>query len=89
MYRGDAIPEWTNSLLFTVVGRANAQHLHRVEFDPNDPGRMVDHEVYLARQYGRLRTIVEGPDGHLYVMTSNCDARGQCLAIGDVILRIK
>ncbi|MEM7091517.1 MAG: PQQ-dependent sugar dehydrogenase [Actinomycetota bacterium] len=88
-YRGDAIPEWTNSFLFTVVGRAaDGQHLHRVEFAPGDPYTVVEHEVYLPNEYGRLRTIVEAPDGSLYVMTSNCDGRGTCPAVGDRVIRI-
>ena len=51
--------------------------------------------MFLKRQYGRLRTVAEGPDGYLYVTTSNCDVRGRvafpnrCRRSGDQILRIK
>ena len=38
--------------------------------------------------YGRLRDVVQRPDGALYVTTSNCDSRGNCPAQKDVILRI-
>ena len=37
---------------------------------------------------GRLRTIVSDADGHLYMMTSNCDNRGECPPERDKILRI-
>ena len=95
-YRGDLIPEWTDSFLFTTVGLnerftgrpMHGRHLHRVVFDPEDPYTIVSHEVYLQNAYGRLRTIVEDADGYLYVMTSNCDNRGECPPEGDVILRI-
>ncbi len=95
-YRGDLIPEWTDSFLFTTVGlierftgRAmHGRHLHRVVFDQNDPYTILDHEVYLRNDYGRLRTIVSDADGYLYVMTSNCDNRGECPPEGDMILRI-
>ncbi len=95
-YRGDLIPEWTDSFLFTTVGLNErftgrpmyGRHLHRVALDEDDPYAIVSHEVYLQNAYGRLRTIVEDADGYLYVMTSNCDNRGECPPEGDVILRI-
>ena len=89
--RGILIPEWTGSFLFTTVGLEDGEggrHLHRVVFDTDDPYTVVAHEVYLHHIHGRLRTIVSDADGWLYVMTSNCDNRGQCPPEGDVILRI-
>ena len=95
-YRGDLIPEWTDSFLFTSVGLIprftgrpmHGRHLHRVVFDEDDPYTIVSHEVYLQNAYGRLRTIVSDADGYLYMMTSNCDNRGTCPPEGDMILRI-
>ncbi len=95
-YRGDLIPEWTDSFLFTTVGlseritgrRIDGRHLHRVVFDQDDPYTVLAHEVYLHHDYGRLRTVTSDADGYIYVMTSNCDNRGQCPPEGDVILRI-
>ena len=91
-YRGDLIPDWTGSFLFTTVGLSDrpghGRHLHRVVFDENDPYTVLAHEVYLQDAYGRLRTIVSDSDGWLYVMTSNCDNRGECPPQGDLILRI-
>ncbi len=90
-YRGNLIPEWTGSFLFTTVGLEDGEggrHLHRVVFDADDPYTVVAHEVYLHHVHGRLRTIVSDADGWLYVMTSNCDNRGECPPEGDVILRI-
>ena len=95
-YRGDRMREWTGSFLFTTVGLnerftgrpMHGRHLHRVVFDEDDPYTIVSHEVYLQNAYGRLRTIVSGADGYLYMMTSNCDNRGECPPEGDKILRI-
>jgi aldose sugar dehydrogenase len=85
LYTGTSITEWRGSLL---VGMLAARHLHRVQFDPANPGRVQSHEVYLQDTYGRLREVMMGPDGHLYVTTSNCDGRGTCPAARDRILRL-
>ena len=66
----------------------DAQRDIHVVFDQDDPYTIVSHEVYLQNAYGRLRTIVEDAEGHLYMMTSNCDNRGECPPEGDKILRI-
>lgn len=88
-YRGDAIPEWKGSLL---VGTLKSKHLHLVAFDPANPRKVAKHEVYFEGDppngFGRLRDVVMGPDGALYVTTSNCDGRGSCPADKDKILRI-
>jgi aldose sugar dehydrogenase len=86
VYTGDAIPEWKGSLL---VGTLKSRHLHRVEFDANTPHRVAKHEVYLRDTHGRLRDVLMGPDGHLYVTTSNCDGRGECGPRKDLLLRIR
>jgi len=41
----------------------------------------------LARRYGRLRTVMTGPDGALWLTTSNTDGRGDPRAGDDRILR--
>ncbi|WP_224368938.1 PQQ-dependent sugar dehydrogenase [Hyalangium versicolor] len=86
IYTGDAISEWKGSLL---VGTLGSRHLHRVVFDAQEPRRVAKHEVYLRDTYGRLRDVLMGPDGHLYVTTSNCDGRGDCGPRKDLILRLK
>lgn len=85
VYTGNAIPEWKGSL---IIGTLRSQHLHRVAL--NSSGQLQRHEVYLrgGNGFGRLREVVMGPDGELYVTTSNCDGRGSCPRDGDKILRI-
>jgi glucose/arabinose dehydrogenase len=85
LYRGTKIAEWKGSLL---VGTLGSKHLHRVAFDPADPRKVAMHETYFDDQFGRLREVVMGPDGELYVTTSNCDGRGTCPSDKDKILRI-
>jgi glucose/arabinose dehydrogenase len=87
VYRGSAIPEWQGSFLF---GTLRSRHLHRVAAGPD--GKLQLHEVYLAGEppagLGRVREALEGPDGALWVTTSNCDGRGTCPAEKDVVVRI-
>lgn len=84
IYKGNAIQEWKGSLIVAALG---AEQLQRVVIDPQS-GQVQKHEVYLQYQQGRLRDAVMGPDGELYVTTSNCDGRGTCSATRDKILRI-
>jgi glucose/arabinose dehydrogenase len=51
-------------------------------------GRVVSDEPLLEQSYGRLRTVVEGPHGDLYLLTSNRDGRGVPRHGDDRILRI-
>ncbi|MCX7594589.1 MAG: PQQ-dependent sugar dehydrogenase [Fischerella sp.] len=85
IYTGNAIPEWKGSL---IIATLRSEHLQRVVFDPQSPRQVRQHEVYLQGKYGRLREAIMGPDGELYVTTSNCDGRGDCPSQRDKILRI-
>jgi glucose/arabinose dehydrogenase len=58
--------------------------LHRLRIDGD---RVTSDETLLEEEYGRLRTVVEGPDGALYVLTSNRDGRGDPEDSDDRILR--
>ncbi|MBD2035731.1 PQQ-dependent sugar dehydrogenase [Leptolyngbya sp. FACHB-321] len=84
IYTGNAIPEWKGSL---IVAGLRSEHLQRVVIDLQS-NQVQQHEVYLQGQQGRLRDAVMGPDGELYITTSNCDGRGSCPAEKDKILRI-
>ncbi|QYJ16732.1 hypothetical protein Rxycam_02567 [Rubrobacter xylanophilus DSM 9941] len=77
---------WRGSILFTGL---RGESLHRVEVDPEDPGRVVRHREYLEGEYGRLRTVVQGPDGALYLLTSNRDGRGDPASSDDRLLRVE
>lgn len=48
---------------------------------------LIDEALFVGR-YGRLRTVVEAPDGSLYTMTSNRDEPGTPRPGDDRLLRI-
>ncbi|HEY3081292.1 MAG TPA: PQQ-dependent sugar dehydrogenase [Chloroflexota bacterium] len=76
---------WAGSLLFVGL---RGQALYRVAVDQQDPRKARLVETLLARQYGRLRDVVEGPDGAIYLLTSNRDGRGTPASDDDRVLRL-
>lgn len=84
-YRGDILWEWTGNLFFAaLVG----QQLHRIVLKAPDFREVESHEAVYFGEYGRLRDVVEGPDGFLYFATNNRDGRGSPRPTDDRILRI-
>lgn len=73
---------WTGDFLFACL---RGEQLRRLVFSGD---RVVADEPLLEHRYGRLRTVVEGPHGDLYVLTSNRDGRGAPVRGDDRILRI-
>jgi glucose/arabinose dehydrogenase len=83
-YTGSAIPEWKGSFL---VGTLISTFLGRYVPQSNPYG-IGTNETYFNGTYGRLRDVEQGPDGNVYVTTSNCDGRGTCPSDGDYILQV-
>ncbi|GBC68779.1 Aldose sugar dehydrogenase YliI [archaeon HR01] len=81
-YYGD-LDDWRGSLFFAAL---RGQHLHRVLL--NMENHVVMHEKLFENSFGRLRDVVEGPDGSLYLLTSNRDGRGIPVQQDDRIIRI-
>ena len=59
-YAGTRYPSWRNDLFVTGLG---GTALRRLEVK----GRQVMHQEVVFNRYGRVRDIVTGPDGLLYV----------------------
>jgi glucose/arabinose dehydrogenase len=74
--------EWTGDLL---VGALVGEQIRRVRLD--ESGRMVLTEPLFVGEFGRVRTVVEGPDGALYALVSNV-YRGAAREGDDRIVRI-
>src|SRR5262249_23879117 len=59
-YTGTGFPAWTNNLFVTALA---GEALRRLETD----GDKVVHEEVIFKGFGRVRDVVVGPDGLLYV----------------------
>jgi glucose/arabinose dehydrogenase len=77
--------EWQGSFVFTGL---RGQALYRATFDSADPSKIARVDRYLHNQFGRLRNVIEGPDGKLYIAVSNQDGRGDPDSTDDRIISL-
>jgi aldose sugar dehydrogenase len=82
---GSKLPGLKGDFLFACL---RGESLMRVRVDPADPRRVAGTEPLFLREYGRLREVVNGPDGAIYFTTSNRDGRGSVRKGDDRILRL-
>ena len=68
-YGNNAIPEWTNSLLLTTLKGKSLRILLLNEKGDD----IISEEILFENRYGRLRDIVIGSEGEIYLSTSNLD----------------
>lgn len=71
-----------NRLFFAGL---RGESLYEAVLDGEAVKRITPH---LAGEYGRLRAVVFGPDGWLYVTTSNTDGRGRSRPGDDKIIKL-
>ena len=64
--RGKIWEGWNGAL---AVAFLKAEHMKILRLDENN--QVTKEERILASDFGRLRSVVQGPDGSLYVGTSN------------------
>jgi glucose/arabinose dehydrogenase len=74
--------QWTGNLLVACLRGAQ---LRRIVFDGDT---VTSDESLYEGKYGRLREVVEGPDGAIYLLTNNTDGRGSPRAGDDRIIRV-
>jgi glucose/arabinose dehydrogenase len=65
-YTGDHFPQWKNNLF---LGALAAQELRRLVID----GHSVTHQEILFKGIGRVRDVVNAPDGYLYIVLNQPD----------------
>ena len=73
IYPGDLFPEWRDNVF---IGGLSSQALVRLMVK-ND--RVVGEERLLTEQNARIREVVQGPEGALYLLTD--DANGKLLKL--------
>lgn len=75
---------WKGKLLAATL---RGQQL--LAFSLNSEGTTVTGiESWLKNEYGRLREVIEGNNGELYITTSNMDGRGTPVAADDRIIKL-
>ena len=79
-YYGDKI-KLDNPL---VLASLRASHLFNLEIDEGE----VKSQISILSGLGRIRDVAVGPDGYLYLITSNTDGKGFPDASDDKLLRI-
>ena len=84
IYNEDLIPAWKGSLLFTTL---KGQALWVISLSA-DGRRATSRDDRFNGRFGRLRDVLVGPDGEVYLATSNRDGRGQPRTDDDRILVI-
>lgn len=83
-YDHDLIPGWRGSLLVTSLRGGTLFRLVLSE----DGSEVVEQESLFRGEFGRLRDVLVGPGGEVYLATSNHDGRGTAATNDDRILRI-
>jgi glucose/arabinose dehydrogenase len=73
-YDGDKLPAWKGNLF---VGSLKFGELVRLELEGSE---IIGEERLLNDAYGRIRDVVQGPDGYLYLLTDS--AIGALLRLG-------
>lgn len=83
-YTSDNIPKWKGKYFLATL-RGN--HLRMLDLDI-EKNQVLSSESLFSNTFGRLRDASMGPDGNLYLLTSNRDGRGSPAENDDRILRI-
>jgi len=83
-YSGDVVPMFDGNLFF---GALRGEGLVRVVLDGNDHASVLAVEK-IINDVGRVREVVQGPDGLIYFTTSNRDGRGRVQPGDDKVLRL-
>jgi quinoprotein glucose dehydrogenase len=89
-YKGSLLKNLYGDLF---VATLRSESLIRIRLQKNDGYKVTRIERWFANgysdgKYGRIRDVVEGPDGALYFLTNNRDGRGSPQAGDDKIYRI-
>lgn len=82
-YRSTVLPQFTHTFLF---GMLRGEGIMQLVWD--EQGQVSHYQPLAEVAVGRVRDVVEGPDGFIYFTTSNRDGRGRIRQGDDHILRL-
>ena len=83
-YQGARFPQFVGNFF---AGTLRGTHLLRLIVDA-PARRIVRQERLLDGTFGRLRDVLVGPDGFIYISTNNRDGRGSPAAEDDRVIRL-
>jgi glucose/arabinose dehydrogenase len=81
--KGEVAGDWEGDLLIAAL---RGQRVWRLALGPD--GTIESEEDLFVGEFGRVRQMVQAPDGSLWLLTNNRDGRGQPAPDDDRIVRI-
>jgi predicted secreted protein with PEFG-CTERM motif len=82
-YTSDKITDLKGKFLIATL---KGQHMEVLTLEKDD--KVESTQKIFDGTYGRLRDVVQAPDGSLYILTSNVDGRGVAAPDDDKIIRV-
>jgi len=84
-YSGTMFPQFTNKLL---VAALKGQGIFELTIDQTNPTKISGFKKNKDIAVGRIREIIQAPDGLIYIATSNQDGRGKKRSGDDTIYKL-
>ncbi len=91
-YNGTTIPGWNGSLMIAVLGLDNNPQAHQIRqiiFDAPGGKTVTFQQGLFVNKFGRIRDVIEGPDGFVYFATSNFKQGTHGAPDDDRIIRVR
>ena len=73
MYTGDMFPDWQGDIFIGAMSPSQGKFLIRLEMGGEEGRTVIEEEHLLVNNDRRIRDIVQGNEGALYVLTDSED----------------
>ncbi len=88
-YGSSRIAQWENSILMATLGFTQNDGRALFQLQLNEAGDKIINSVpFFKNDFGRLRDVLTGPEGKVYIATSNRDGRGNPNGSDDRLIQI-